>query len=126
MVLSSVALAPRVEMSALPGDDVGVVLEGGHLDLVLEVGRAVVREGVSLPGVDEVGGDQGIAVAPGDAVAQVEGVRQLVVGDLVGLAEAVLDLAVGVLDEEALDAVADDGHGDPRRRRRWGRARRRR
>ena len=41
-----------------------VVLDGGHLNLVLEVCHTRISLGVALPGANEVIGYDGVAIAP--------------------------------------------------------------
>ena len=57
-----------------------------------------------------------LAVVEGDALAQLDGVGQAVVGDLIALGQHGLGLAVAIEAKERLDDVADDVHGHKRRR----------
>lgn len=57
-----------------------------------------------------------LAVVEGDTLAQLDGVGQAVIGDLIALGQHGLGLVVAIEAKERLDDVADDVHGHKRRR----------
>ena len=63
------------------------------------------------PGIDEVTGGNGLAVAP-LGVAQVERIGQAVLGHVPGFGERGHDVVIGVETDQTLEGVADNGGGE--------------
>ena len=92
----------------------GVLVGGFHAlhNLVVRGDRFVaVQAGEIVVGVEHVGGIEGIAVVEGDALAQVEGVGQAVLGDIPAFGQAGDDLAVFIVQAQALEDVVHNGLG---------------
>ena len=109
-------------------DDQGARVRGTQADLI-ETGAAfgegaraaddmqqagVIGAGLGRqhapPGVDEIPGDHGRAVAPGRAGAQVEGVGLAILGDVPALGHAGLGAAVFIDAAEAFEERGRDAH----------------
>ena len=92
----------------------GVLVGGFHALHNLIVGGdslVAVQAGEVVVGVQHVGGVEGVAVVEGDALAQMEGVGQAVLGDVPALGQAGDDFAVFVVQAEALEDVVHNGLG---------------
>ena len=96
----------------LASKDILIVLQCSHLDLILEIGSAILGKRIALPGIHEVICRDCIPIAPLGAVTDVEPVGHLVIRYLIGIAEAIDRLVLYVLHEEAFAAVRDDAHRD--------------
>ena len=93
-----------------------VVARGGEGGTGQQARGAVVDGEPAVHRGHDVLGAKLLAVVEGDALAQLDGVGQAVVGDLIALGQHGLGLVVAIEAKERLDDVADDVHGHKRRR----------
>ena len=93
-----------------------VVARGGEGGAGQQARGAVVDGEPAVHRGHDVLGAKLLAVVEGDALAQLDGVGQAIVGDLIALGQHGLGLVVAIEAKERLDDIADDVHSHKRRR----------